>query len=396
VLKGIKPAARSIPWICKQEGPTSIDILTMLISSRVMSRIRVGMALQNDGKEKSASTQQKYSKLRTVITDQIKLAMKLPDQLNGKVILAEMGIMDIPAEIELEMLRVYGRARRKKAGIQVLRAWAIRNEDMKGVKGDTIGFFPAIKRILTKIGLKEAWTGKLMDNKYKESQWKAITKTKVRASANATWREFAMNHGPLHNNYHKHKKQVVREAYLDRGTPTQIALKMCFKYGALRLKDTKHPPEGKEEKEKIRYNDKRCELCRQQDTKENEDHLLHECKELEQERNEMISFLDRTKRTITWRPKSNSQLKEQLLKTWEYNRKAKKNLWNEAKDDALKRFLERIHKKFEDITKRDIMKTTNFRKAATNKRYREHTAIMAEEINTMINKRKRKSAEEQE
>jgi hypothetical protein len=91
-----------------------------------MSRIRVGMALQNDGKEQSISTQQKYSKLRTVITDQIKLAMKLPDQLNGKVILAEMGIMDIPAEIELEMLRVYGRARRKKAGIQVLRAWAIR------------------------------------------------------------------------------------------------------------------------------------------------------------------------------------------------------------------------------------------------------------------------------
>jgi 23S rRNA maturation mini-RNase III len=89
-------------------------------------------------------------------------------------------------------------------------------------------------------------------------------------------------------------------------------------------------------------------------------------------------------------------MKGQLLKTWEYNRKAKKNLWNEAKDDALKRFLERIHKKFEDITKRDIMKTTNFRKAATNKRYREHTAIMAEEINTMINKRKRKSAEEQE
>jgi 23S rRNA maturation mini-RNase III len=109
----------------------------------------------------------------------------------------------------------------------------------------------------------------------------------------------------------------------------------------------------------------------------------------------MISFLDRTKQTTSWRPKSNSQLKDQLLKTWEYNKKAKKNLWNEAKDDALKRFLEQLHKKFEDITKRDIMKSTNFRKAATSKRYREHTATMAEEINTMINKRKRKSAEDQ-
>jgi hypothetical protein len=243
--------------------------------------------------------------------------------------------------------------------------------------------------------LAEAWTGKLMDNKYKESQWKAITKTKIKFSANVDWKKFATSHGPLHNNYHKHKKQVAREAYLDRGTPTQIALKMCFKYGALRLKDTKHPPDSKEAKDKIRYNDKRCELCQQQDTKENEDHLLHECKELEQERNEMISFLDRTKQTTSWRPKSNSQLKDQLLKTWEYNKKAKKNLWNEAKDDALKRFLEQLHKKFEDITKRDIMKSTNFRKAATSKRYREHTATMAEEINTMINKRKRKSAEDQ-
>jgi hypothetical protein len=261
---------------------------------------------------------------------------------------------------------------------------------MKGVKGDTIGFFPAIKRILTRIGLTEAWTGKLMDNKYKESQWKAITKTKIKKLADEDWRNFAKDHGPLHNNYHKHKRQVEREAYLDRGTPNQIALKMCFKFGALRLKDAKHPPNiGKKEKEKSMFKDQRCELCKKQNTKENEDHLLNECQELKDERDEMTGYLDRMKQSVSWRTKDNHQMKTQLLQTWAYNKKANSNPWNEAKDDALNIFLEQVHKKFKKNTNRDIMESTNFKQKATSKRYREHTAIQADEINAMINKKKR-------
>jgi hypothetical protein len=235
-----------------------------------------------------------------------------------------------------------------------------------------------------------------MDSLYKEPQWKSITRTKMMKLADDNWREFAKGHGPLHNNYHKHKKQVVREAHLDRGTSFQIALKMCFKYGALRLKDTKHPPSEKREKENIKFKDQRCELCQQQDTKENEDHLLCECKELKKERDEMILTLDRVKCSNHWRTKHPHQMKDQLLKTWAHNKKGNSNTWNEAKDQALKNFLEKMHAKFKMITKRDIMKSTDFKKKTTSKRYREQTAIMADEMNTMINKRKRKPAENQE
>jgi hypothetical protein len=86
----------------------------------------------------------------------------------------------------------------------------------------------------------------------------------------------------------------------------------------------------------------------------------------------------------------------QLLQTWAHNKKGNSNKWNEAKDHALKQFLEKTHGKFKMRTRRDIMKSTNFKQKTTSKRYREHTAIMADEINTMINKRKRKLAENQD
>jgi hypothetical protein len=84
VISNLRNPARAISWLCKSRSPTSIDLMHMLITSRLMSRIRVGMALQ-------MCTEKQLQQFRSIIAAEIQNSLDLPPQIPPRALLERNG-----------------------------------------------------------------------------------------------------------------------------------------------------------------------------------------------------------------------------------------------------------------------------------------------------------------
>jgi hypothetical protein len=284
-------------------------------------------------------TEEQLQKFRTIMAAEIQKALGLPLQISPRALLAELGIMDPAQEIELEALRIFGRIARKTAGLQVLHMLRVRKEDMNN--NEKIGFYPNIYKLLQKINLAKVWSLDTLDKKYNEQEWKELIRERMNKRANSEWRKFACVSGKTHNNYQLHKMKVVQEGYLSQGTKLGVKLVMCYKLGGMKLRGNKWA-------EELKTNKRFCELCKDKNTIENEDHLL-ECSQLINEKNKMLVYLDKIKRSNKWRQKGTKQLQKELLKTWTEQKGIKTGSWSLKKDIAFKKFLERVMYRFKAI-----------------------------------------------
>jgi hypothetical protein len=363
-LKKLQAPARAISWVCKSKHTSSIHLLKMLITSRLMSRIRVGMALQQ-------INEKQIDRLRAVIALQIKRSLGLPTQVSARPLLAELGIMDPQQELELETLRIFGRASRKSAGMQVAQMLKIRKQDIEN--GENIGIYPAIHKLLIDIGLEHVWSIDFLDTAFKENKWKEEIDSRMGIRANKIWKKYGRKHGKTHNNYQHYKKTVIQEGYLTCGNPLQVALVLCLKLGALRLRGSKWRDE--------KVPETHCELCGKKHELETADHLLLECEEMFEERQEMLIYLDKCKGSNKWRTdKKKRSIKTVLLSSWLDENNAKTLNWEKKKDKALKKFLIALWEKFKHKTGRDILSSAHFTDKDENNTYQQQIAVVANNI----------------
>jgi hypothetical protein len=278
-MNAARRAGENIKWLCADESGTLAELLKTLLTTLVMSRIRIGLAM-------SKITEKQTSKIDVMMAKIIKDAAGLSQRTPARVALAWIGVRTARTELEHEVLRIYGRIRTRAAGKLAHETYERRIRQLNEGR-ETQGLLATVREIvgdnkemLSFWNKTNPWSDKELE------RWKKAIARRCATSEKESWLEWLKKekNGGTHNNRIRSSMPEWPEhgvwkviAHLDR---RQQARYIACMTGALGLRANR----GKE-RTRDPTSDESCRLC--QKGKEDEWHMLNTCEDMKEARTRM-------------------------------------------------------------------------------------------------------------
>ena len=290
--KAMRKVGSKIAWTCSGRKMVTISTMKLLIESLIVSRIRSGLVTH-----KVRPSQMKT--LDAIMAEVVKATLGLPTAMSSRLVLIEMGMRDAETILEHEMLRLFGRVRRKTAGDQVKNVFMERRKDIEA--GETEGFFARVVEILKSERMMAHFEKDTPEGYMRMSQehWKKHVNRVMEAREKRRMEQWVKENGLRNNDYERTKRKWGQETYITRGSRADIARKMAFRGGAwsLRGNKTESRSVGGERKD---AGQEGCRWCDDEKAKETEKHLVEECSALRRHRERWEGEIDK-ERGKQWR-----------------------------------------------------------------------------------------------
>jgi hypothetical protein len=238
----------------------------------VESVLTTGLTLtQLDGRK------DRYKKARVIQASVLKSGIGMGSRVSHRIAILEGGWTPIGAKIAAAKMRLHDRMMRLPDRSRVRQVMEVRNADCE--EGDTKGLAAEVRGLWREAGRAELHTMR-PGTKAKRNRDIVEAMDFVANKRMISWLEV---HGGNNGHY-----DILYEGgaadHLQRGTKTEIALMCTARAGACLLRGNKTADK------KATAADKKCRLCRQDQT-EDETHILMECQTYGTQRADMLSDL---------------------------------------------------------------------------------------------------------
>jgi hypothetical protein len=195
IVTAARLAGENIKWTCADEKGALTDLMRTLLTTLVMSKIRVGLAM-SDITDKQAGHIDAL--MARIVKDTAGLSRRTP----ARVALAWFGLRTARTELQHETLRIYGRIRTEAAGRLAHETYERRMKQLREGK-ETQGLLADVQRIIgDDRELLEFWNNDQPWTEKKLNRWKkAIAAATLRRERTSwlAWVNDKKNGGP-HNN----------------------------------------------------------------------------------------------------------------------------------------------------------------------------------------------------
>jgi hypothetical protein len=285
-----RSAGRRVKWMCASEDGALLNLMRTMIIATVISRIRAGLAL-------TSLTHRQYQTLDAVVGGVIKETMALGYHVSARAALALMGLRSMKSEMELEKLRIFGRANTTAAG-PLTRQIMERRRDQIDEGKEKKGFLYDVAQILKRERLQKHWRNSKTWTEKTLNRWKTKIKTTMDKSDAVSWKRWLATkdktrtekHGSLNNNLQwTMPKLKGKDAWkrMNGGSQIRNALFITWMTGATNLRSNK----TRTESDTAGRGNRECRLCG--GGREDEWHLLDECEKLDAPRHLLWKRVDK-------------------------------------------------------------------------------------------------------
>jgi hypothetical protein len=357
-MERARSAGRRVKWMCASEDGALLNLMRTMIIATVISRIRAGLAL-------TSLTHSQYQTLDAVVGGVIKETMALGYHVSARAALALMGLRSMKSEMELEKLRIFGRANTTAAG-PLTRQIMERRRDQIDEGTEKKGFLYDVAQILKRERLQKHWRNSKTWSEKKLNKWKTKIKTTMDKSDAVRWKRWLATkdrtrtekHGSLNNNLQwTMPKLKGKDAWkrMNGGSQIRNALFITWMTGAANLRSNK----TRTESDAAGRGNRKCRLCG--GGSEDEWHLLDECEKLDAPRHLLWNRVDKLSRDESWRTMVGQgeeavkgRKERMMVKLFKPNGMSKPN--QDKVIEATKNFLVSVHRQYRDGN-HDILQT---------------------------------------